>query len=161
MQTTQITVDGFTLDVSVAELLRLVGARAPQIAESAVPTLLPASIGAELQGGIYVGPMFDPEASALVHLITALEYLEAAEWDAAKEAASAYRGTGFSDWHLPTKNECMTALMYAQEHFEKGWHWTSTPYESYAWAVDFQNGHVDRNNRINEFRVRPVRRFIA
>lgn len=41
------------------------------------------------------------------------------------------------------------------------WYWSSTPRtESFAWAVDFEHGYTLSDRRRNEFRVRPVRKFI-
>lgn len=117
---------------------------------------LPTTIGAELGGGIYVGPHF--EGGQVRHLIAAHDTLPTSQWDAALKAAGKYRGGGFSDWRLPSKNETMSALMHAQGLFEKGWHWTGTPYDSnYAWAVGFEYGRTDYGCRYDEFRVRPFR----
>ena len=128
-------------------------------AEPAAPSL-PAAFGAELQGGIYVGPIW--EDGKLVHLIAASETLDDSEWADAKTAASEYRGAGHSDWFLPTQDHLEIARIYAQDQFEKVYHWTSTPFGSgYAWAVDFELGRVSFRLRSHEFRLRPFRRFIA
>lgn len=121
------------------------------------PTLtLPAPIGSELDGGIYVGPHF--EGNQVRHLIAAHTSLGDREREAAVAAPSGLRIDGRDDWFLPSKNQMMSALMHAQECFEKKVHWTATPYGSYgAWAVDFEHGDVRINLRSNEFRVRPFR----
>lgn len=119
---------------------------------------LPAEFGAELQGGIYAGPIW--ENGKLEHLIAAPETLGEHDWDDAGEVASKYRGGGFEDWFLPTKPHLMIAQIYVRDAFEQGYHWTSTPGgEYYAWGVDFEHGHVLINHRSHEFRVRPFRRL--
>lgn len=119
---------------------------------------LPAELGAELQGGIYAGPMV--ENGRLIHLIAAKETLSRQEWDDAKGDASDYEGGDFSDWYLPSKAELMIALAHVQDKFEKGYHWTSTPYGSCnAWAVDFEHGNVLILLRFHWFLVRPFRRL--
>jgi len=126
---------------------------------TAAPFLLLASIGAELQGGIYAGPYI--EDGHVHHLIVAREDLGTQEWEVASQHAKEYEGGGFEDWRLPTKNEGMACLAAVAGLFQKSYYWTSTPYGSfYAWAVNFEDGNVGLWRRNNEFRVRPVRRFI-
>jgi hypothetical protein len=139
-------------------LAALASERTPQ-PEPAPAIALPAAIGAELQGGIYTGPMV--EDGKLIHLIRATESLGNAHWDTAKEEANKYRGGGLDDWYLPPHPEMLIALAHDQDGFEKVWHWTSTPYgQLTAWAVDFEDGLVNTTNRRREVRVRPFRRFI-
>jgi len=124
---------------------------------SAAPPL-PAEIGADLQGGIYAGPMI--ENGRLVHLIAAKETLPDCEWDEAQKAAEDYEGGGYSDWYLPSKAELLIALAHIQDKFEKTWHWTATPYGGHhAWAVGFEYGYVNYWHRDSEFLVRPFRRL--
>lgn len=119
---------------------------------------LPAQIGAELQGGIYAGPYV--EDGQVHHLISAREDLGSQEWEVAGQHAKEYKGGGFSDWRLPTKNEGMACLAAVAGLFEKSYYWTSTPSGSgTAWAVSFEGGDVLFWYRDREFRVRPVRRF--
>ena len=139
-------------------LAALASERAPQ-PEPASAIILPAAIGAELQGGIYTAPMV--EDGKLIHLIRAKESLGDTNWDAAQSKASEYRGGGLDDWYLPPKREMIVGLVHDQEGFDQVWHWTASPYpESLAWAVHFESGSVDLYLRYTEFRVRPFRRFI-
>lgn len=154
-----------SLNVPLTGLLSLLAPKVEGIAGTllqagpASPSL-PAAFGAALQGGIYVGPIWGD--GKLVHLIAAPETLDDAKWDDAKTAASEYRGTGHSDWFLPTRDHLEIARIYAQEKFEKVYHWSATPYGSRrAWAVAFESGSVFISTRGGEFRVRPFRRFIA
>ncbi|MCR4146239.1 DUF1566 domain-containing protein [Alcaligenes faecalis] len=152
-QSINIQIPGQSLAVPLPKLLALLANEEPVVA----PAGLPAAIGAELQGGIYVGPMV--EDGQLVHLIAAKESLGSHEWEAAKMEASRYKGGGFLDWQLPTKDEAMVALVHAKSLFEQEWHWTSTERGSLAWAVDFEHGRVHFYFRSHEFRVRPFRRL--
>ncbi len=152
-QSINIQIPGQSLAVPLPKLLALLADEAPVVA----PAGLPAAIGAELQGGIYVGPMV--EDGQLVHLITAKESLGSHDWETAKVEASRYKGGGFLDWRLPTKDEAMVALVNAKSLFDQEWHWTSTERGSYPWAVDFEDGGVGYDHRRNEFRVRPFRRL--
>lgn len=61
-QSINIQIPGQSLAVPLPKLLALLADEAPVVA----PAGLPAAIGAELQGGIYVGPMV--EDGQLVHL---------------------------------------------------------------------------------------------
>lgn len=124
---------------------------------STITLTLPAPIGAELGGGIYVGPHFQPDGSVR-HLVAAPESLGDHKWEAAQVKAKAYRGGGFDDWFLPDTNALTVALLNARGRFNKAIHWASTPYdEGNAWAVDFEYGYVSFLNRGYEFRVRPFR----
>ena len=126
--------------------------------ESSTVLLLPAAIGAPLQGGIYTGPII--EHGQLVHLITSSEYLDDQEWEDAKKAAADYRGGDFEDWFLPEQAHLMVAWANNKDAFKPDYHWTSTPYGSNcAWAVYFEDGDVGICLRYNEFRVRPFRRL--
>ncbi|MCR4144895.1 DUF1566 domain-containing protein [Alcaligenes faecalis] len=152
-QSVNIQIPGQTLAVPLTKLLTLLANEELAVA----PAGLPAAIGSELQGGIYVGPMV--EDGQLVHLIAAKESLGCHEWEAAKVEASRYKGGGFLDWRLPTKDEATVALVHAKSLFDQEWHWTSTERGSYTWAVDFEFGLVGDTNRGFEFRVRPFRRL--
>lgn len=122
------------------------------------PLALPAEFGAELQGGFYAGPHW--EDGKLVHLIGANESLGDEDWDDAKAGAENYLGGGFSDWFLPNRDQLQIARIYAQDKFDKVWHWSSTPYgECNAWSVAFEYGRTDVSHRYCEFRVRPFRRL--
>lgn len=79
----------------------------------------------------------------------------------AAKLASDYEADGHCDFYLPSRREMMVALANVPHLFEKAdWYWTSTPrLSSYAWAVDFEFGHVSDYGRSHEFRVRPFRRF--
>ncbi|BCX53736.1 hypothetical protein CTYAZ2_33160 [Comamonas testosteroni] len=80
---------------------------------------------------------------------------------AAKRAAT-HKADQHSDFYLPARRELQLACATVPHLFgTDSWYWTSTTrYEDYAWAVDFEHGNTDDRHRNYEFRVRPVRRFI-
>lgn len=76
--------------------------------------------------------------------------------------ASQYSKDGHNDFYLPARRELQLAVANVPGLFgTEDWYWSSTPYgEDYAWAVDFEDGYTSSRNLLNEFRVRPIRRFI-
>lgn len=80
----------------------------------------------------------------------------------AAKLASDYQADALTDFYLPARRELMLAAANVPHLFGKeSWYWTSTPRsECFAWAVDFEGGGVYHDDRSNEFRVRPFRRFI-
>lgn len=139
------------------------------------------------QGGIYAGDILGDDG-VVYGLVTSSEDLdgtyawgpedgerEASSWDglvntnallthgknhAAARAAKAYSADGHADFYLPGKREMQIIAANLPHLFQPNLYWTSTPYGSFhAWAVDFEDGSVDRWYRFSEFRVRPVRRF--
>lgn len=83
------------------------------------------------------------------------------EHPAAKLAAG-HAADEHQDFYLPARRELQLAAANVPHLFGVAdWYWSSTPRtESFAWAVDFEYGYTRYSYRYNEFRVRPVRRFI-
>lgn len=137
------------------------------------------------QGGIYAGDFRAGDGTVYGLIVAAEEDIGRARWapegerdlsdwdglantarlrndcPAAKLAAEYVRDE-HTDFYLPARRELQLAVANVPDKFGKeSWYWTSTSRgESYAWAVDFEYGDTYRGNRINEFRVRPFRRFI-
>ena len=80
----------------------------------------------------------------------------------AAKLAGDYVRDEHTDFYLPARRELQLAAANLHDTFGKeSWYWTSTPHgEYYAWAVDFEYGSTNDGTRVNEFRVRPFRRFI-
>ncbi len=80
----------------------------------------------------------------------------------AAKLAAGHTADDHQDFYLPARRELHLATANVPHLFgTDSWYWSSTPRtESYAWAVDFENGLTRYHDRFNEFRVRPVRRFI-
>lgn len=134
------------------------------------------------QGGIYIGDILGDDG-VLYGLIVSQEDAGTAAWGNASSDLSAWNGLsntsslrdtspaaktasdyerdGHCDFYLPSRREMMIALANTPQLFNKeGWYWTSSPSgESYAWAVDFEDGNVFNDARRSKFRVRPFRRF--
>ena len=93
------------------------------------------------------------------------EMLGRHKWEEAKKVAENYRGGGFSDWRLPTKEE----LNLVYQNLRKpgiitgtgdDWHWSSSQYHiSIAWAQRFGDGGQVPNSNRYEYAVRAVRAF--
>lgn len=83
------------------------------------------------------------------------------KYPAAKLAAD-HSADDHQDFYLPARRELQLAAANVPHLFgTDSWYWSSTPRtESYAWAVDFEDGLTFSITRYLEFRVRPVRRFI-
>lgn len=83
------------------------------------------------------------------------------EHPAAKLAAS-HTAEEHQDFYLPARRELQLAAVNVPHLFgTDSWYWSSTPRtESFAWAVDVEHGYTYHYHRDNEFRVRPVRKFI-
>ncbi|MBQ7367119.1 MAG: DUF1566 domain-containing protein [Spirochaetaceae bacterium] len=93
------------------------------------------------------------------------EMLGKHQWAEAKKMAEGYRGGGFSDWRLPTKEE----LNLVYQNLRKpgiitgtgdDWHWSSSQYHStIAWAQRFGDGGQVPNSDHYEYAVRAIRSF--
>lgn len=137
------------------------------------------------QGGIYAGDFRGGDGSVF-GLITGAEEdigrarwapegsLDLSDWDGlsntkalrdncpAAKLAAEYTRDGHSDFYLPARREMLLGASNLHDTFGKdSLYWTSTSRaEHYAWAVDFEFGHMSIRTRYYEFRVRPFRRFI-
>lgn len=80
----------------------------------------------------------------------------------AAKLATTHSADQHSDFYLPARRELQLAAANVPHLFgNESWYWSSTTrFEDYTWAVDFEDGYTYRNGRNREFRVRPVRRFI-
>ena len=117
------------------------------------------------QGGIYIGSrLIDGQVH---HIIipggTDFDHADIPFSRVELVVAEGDEMNGFSDWRAPDKEDLMLAYINAREHFDTdGWYWSRTPDgDNWAWAVDFEHGGTFNDNRLNEFRVRPVRSFPA
>ncbi|MDP1594168.1 MAG: hypothetical protein Q8L80_07990 [Gallionella sp.] len=80
----------------------------------------------------------------------------------AADLAANYERNGHCDFYLPARRELMVALANTPHMFNpKDYYWSSTTRgNDYAWAVYFELGSVSSYRyRVNEFRVRPLRKF--
>ncbi len=89
-------------------------------------------------------------------------------WQGALQAAGSYAYAGYSDWHLPNKNELISifeksciapALNTSVFPSDTGHFWSSSPFFTtyYAWGVDSYGGNVTFIDRTYGGLVRLVR----
>jgi len=84
-------------------------------------------------------------------------------WAAAMTTAKNYNGGGFSDWHLPTRNEL--DLMYKNLKkndlggFSADYYWTSAESGTSAYCQHFGNGSQGTQGKSNSYGVRAVRAY--
>jgi|TARA_B110000090_G_scaffold204357_1_gene250348 hypothetical protein len=97
-------------------------------------------------------------------LVAAVCDLEKRNWTNAKIACEALDINGYSDWHLPTKEELQ--YLYKNLHqvgiadFERRLYWSSTENDfNLAWKQNFSNGNQYRNYKDKASNVRAVRAF--
>jgi len=82
--------------------------------------------------------------------------------NSAAAVARAYRGGGYDDWYLPSKEELNQLYLNrsAVGGFASGVYWSSTEINAYgAWIQGFVSGNQNYNFKNVEWRVRPVRAF--
>ncbi|MCH5283332.1 MAG: DUF1566 domain-containing protein [Treponema sp.] len=91
------------------------------------------------------------------------EMLGVATWDGAFGLCNNYRGGGYDDWHLPTKDELNLIwknLRKARKISGEDWYWSSSQSSSsYAWAQWFIAGNQISKLKVENFCVRAVRAF--
>lgn len=68
---------------------------------------------------------------------------------------------GFNDYYLPARRELSLCYANTPELFEKEWHWSSTQSSaSFAYVQDFSNGYQSLYRKVDDCRVRAVRRLL-
>lgn len=94
------------------------------------------------------------------------EVLGASNWEGAKTLCSEYRGGGYSDWYLPSKDELNLVYINLRRTGKisgNDGYWSSSEYDnSYAWRQIFSDGDqgdVYRPNKNDTYSVRAVRAF--
>jgi hypothetical protein len=126
-------------------------------------------VGSDYQGG-KIACIFQPGDKGYVDgewhgLIAAKADLPGGEkytWEAAKKACDDLDENGYSDWHLPSKEELHQLYLNrsAVGGFASGVYWSSTEFNANdAWLQNFDFGRQYNFNKTVEWRVRPVRAF--
>ena len=112
------------------------------------------------QGGIYIGTRLVDGIAHHVVIPGGVEHdIKDVEFNSlAKSIPSEINGK--TDWRAPDQEDLMLAYINGREHFKKEYYWSRSEHHGWPWAVDFENGITTSRSRINEFRVRPFRRFI-
>ena len=120
---------------------------------------LPA-IGALLEGGLYAGPVFNPEDQLLYALVLAKatppKHLN---WEDAQAWAKTVEVDGHTDFKVPDRLQSLLLFHTMRDHIEQGWHWTSTQRSGAgcAWSQSFNYGSQYYDVKSYEGRVRAVR----
>jgi len=84
----------------------------------------------------------------------------------ASSDAAAYRGGGFTDWFLPSKDELNSVYSFslpvdraATYEFNRDRYWTSSTVLNGAWGQDFTDGAQTDLSWNSDLYVRPIRAF--
>ncbi len=121
-------------------------------------------IGENYGGGI----IFSLDSTGKHGLIASAEDQSSwSEWVNALLICRKYRGGGFSDWYLPSKDELDNLYKYCnavadtlESDDKTSVYWTSTEISAtHAWAQNFSNGTQISGAKDALARVRPVRAF--
>jgi len=83
-------------------------------------------------------------------------------WNDAKKICKEHRGGGYSDWHLPSKDELNKLFLKKNKigGFSNNYYWSSTELNNYAaWFQFFLNGFQLDYDKYYPSNVRAVRAF--
>lgn len=91
------------------------------------------------------------------------EVLGYSNWEGAKTLCSEYRGGGYRDWYLPSKDELNLVyinLKSTGKISDDDLFWSSSEYlDNYAWWQQFSDGYQGSSNKNYANSVRAVRAF--
>ena len=91
------------------------------------------------------------------------EILGEANWETAKTIAKNFRGGGYSDWYLPTKDQLNLVYQNLRKTGKisgNSWHWSSSEFNIYnAWSQSFSDGFQGYFNESLTSSVRAIRAF--
>ncbi|MDE5613870.1 MAG: DUF1566 domain-containing protein [Treponemataceae bacterium] len=91
------------------------------------------------------------------------ELLGTATWSGAFELCNNYRGTGYDDWYLPTKDELNLIyenLRRTGKILGNDWYWSSSQITyRHAWGQRFSDGIQSNDSEYSKYCVRAVRAF--
>lgn len=93
------------------------------------------------------------------------EVLGSSNWEGAKTLCSEYRGGGYSDWYLPSRDELNLVYINLKSTGKisgNDWFWSSSEVynnSDLAWRQSFGDGNQDLLKLSNTYSVRAVRAF--
>ena len=119
----------------------------------------PRGVVSQFKHGGFV--VFEENGHGLVAAITDLGRMD---WRSAKTACDELILNGYSDWHLPSKEELNSVFVNLNQvgvgGFAGYYYWSSTEDDDdYAWKQSFDNGKQNFYNKNNKYNVRAVRAF--
>lgn len=119
----------------------------------------PRGVVSQFKHGGFV--VFEENGHGLVAAITDLGRMD---WRSAKTACDELILNGYSDWHLPSKEELNSVFVNLNQvgvgGFADNSYWSSTEDDNdYAWRQGFSNGIQNYGNKDNRDNVRAVRAF--
>lgn len=118
----------------------------------------PYTLGQVFGGGIII----HIDATGLHGLILSDKELGAQNYDAAMKKCTNFKGSGYYDWRLPTKDELGKIYAFRKEAglFAKGAYWSATLDKgSNAWALNMYDGKPGTFSKEMSYYVRAVRAF--
>jgi hypothetical protein len=97
-------------------------------------------------------------------LVAAISDLERLDWKSAKEACEKLISNGYSDWHLPSKEELNSVYddlgrFGAGGFYKHSIYWGSTDSQRGGITQGFQTGFTNYDFKDQKYDVRPVRTF--
>jgi hypothetical protein len=105
-------------------------------------------------------------------LVAAISDLGFMDWNSARTKCDELILNGYSDWHLPSKEELNSVYVNlklpgvggfgSSGNWEPGWiYWSSTDYHNgvFAWTQNLKNGRQDYYYDYSKYKVRAVRTF--
>ena len=91
------------------------------------------------------------------------EILGEANWETAKTIAKNFRGGGYSDWYLPTKDQLNLVYQNLRKTGKisgNSWHWSSSEGNNLsAWSQRFSDGYQGGDGKDDTGSVRAIRAF--
>lgn len=119
----------------------------------------PRGVVSQFKHGGFV--VFEENGHGLVAAITDQGNMD---WNSAKTACEELILNGYSDWHLPLKEELNALFVNLKQvgvgGFASGYYWSSTEYNNYnAWLQNFNDGGQSNYNKNDGYNVRAVRAF--
>jgi len=120
-------------------------------------------IGTRIGTDVFVGITLNAEGTGDIALFLNLDagdvelaWQPALDWAAAISNADHPAGS----YDLPTRKEQALLFANAAEHFQAEWYWSNAQCSAvYAWFQDFGNGGTYHGHKVNDCRVRAVRRL--
>lgn len=123
-------------------------------------TVKPRGVTSQFKHGGFV--VYENDGHGLVAAITDLGKMD---WNSAKTACDELILNGYSDWHLPSKEELNSVYVNLKKFgfggFANNVYWSSTESGNLfiAWVQDFYNGSQGVNNKNFSDYVRAIRAF--